>query len=415
MFSEKLQKKRYQVFYDIESIGAGLFDQKILYEIEQADVFLLILTKGALDRCSSEGDWVRAEIASMSVRGHCYMELVEKAENGILAAKVRATCWSNVYSLLSAYFAQETGQVLHAGLQVLLQVSVTFHAVYGLSLNVLNIDPTYTLGDLAKQRQATIRQLTEDGVMELQRALPVPSLVRRVAVISSADAAGYGDFCDQLLHNRFGYAFHTQLYPAVMQGDTAAKSIIQALTSIAEQEEEWDVVVIIRGGGATTDLSCFDDYMLASHCAQFPLPIIAGIGHTRDVSVVDMVVHSSVKTPTAAAEWLIERVAKQVEHLNLLLIRLQRATQGVVTRQQNRLMLYEQRIKNGAYRLLTRERGKLNLWQKTIELHSPERIYKMGYSLTTVNGKVVRNQADVKTADIIETHLQNGKVESIVQ
>lgn len=359
--------------------------------------------------------WVRAEIASMSVRGHCYMELVEKAENGILAAKVRATCWSNVYSLLSAYFAQETGQVLHAGLQVLLQVSVTFHAVYGLSLNILNIDPTYTLGDLAKQRQATIRQLTEDGVMELQRALPVPSLVRRVAVISSADAAGYGDFCDQLLHNRFGYAFHTQLYPAVMQGDTAAKSIIQALTSIAEQEEEWDVVVIIRGGGATTDLSCFDDYMLASHCAQFPLPIIAGIGHTRDVSVVDMVVHSTVKTPTAAAEWLIERVAKQVEHLNLLLVRLQRATQGVVTRQQNRLMLYEQRIKNGAYRLLTRERGKLSLWQKTIELHSPERIYKMGYSLTTINGKVVRNQRDVKTGDIIETHLQNGKVESIVQ
>jgi exodeoxyribonuclease VII large subunit len=200
-----------------------------------------------------------------------------------------------------------------------------------------------------------------------------------------------------------------------MQGDTAAKSIIQALTSIAEQEEEWDVVVIIRGGGATTDLSCFDDYMLASHCAQFPLPIIAGIGHTRDVSVVDMVVHSSVKTPTAAAEWLIERVAKQVEHLNLLLIRLQRATQGVVTRQQNRLMLYEQRIKNGAYRLLTRERGKLSLWQKTIELHSPERIYKMGYSLTTVNGKVLRNQKDVKTGDIIETHLQNGKLESIVQ
>ena len=359
--------------------------------------------------------WVRAEIASMSVRGHCYMELVEKAENGILAAKIRATCWSNVYALLSAYFAQETGQVLHAGLQVLLQVSVTFHAVYGLSLNILNIDPTYTLGDLAKQRQATIRQLTEDGVMELQKALPVPSLVRRVAVISSADAAGYGDFCDQLLHNRFGYAFHTQLYPAVMQGDTAAKSIIQALTSIAEQEEEWDVVVIIRGGGATTDLSCFDDYMLASHCAQFPLPIIAGIGHTRDVSVVDMVVHSTVKTPTAAAEWLIERVAKQVEHLNLLLVRLQRATQGVVTRQQNRLMLYEQRIKNGAYRLLTRERGKLSLWQKTIELHSPERIYKMGYSLTTINGKVVRNQRDVKTGDIIETHLQNGKVESIVQ
>ena len=358
---------------------------------------------------------VRAEIASMSVRGHCYMELVEKAENGILAAKVRATCWSNVYSLLSAYFAQETGQVLHAGLQVLLEVSVEFHAVYGLSLNIVNIDPTYTLGDLAKQRQATIRQLTEDGVMELQQALEVPSLVRRIAVVSSADAAGYGDFCDQLQHNRFGYAFHTQLYPAVMQGDTAARSIIQALGAIAAQEEEWDVVVIIRGGGATTDLSCFDDYMLASHCAQFPLPIIAGIGHTRDVSVVDMVVHSSVKTPTAAAEWLIERVAQQVEKVGSLLLRLQRATQGILAKEQNRLMLYEQRIKNGVSRLLTQERGKLNLWQKTSELHSPERIFKMGYSLTTVNGKVLRNQADVKEGDVIETHLQEGVVKSVVK
>lgn len=359
--------------------------------------------------------WVRAEIASMSVRGHCYMELVEKAENGILAAKVRATCWSNVYSLLSAYFAQETGQVLHAGLQVLLQVSVTFHAVYGLSLNVLNIDPTYTLGDLAKQRQATIRQLTEDGVMELQRALPVPSLVRRVAVISSADAAGYGDFCDQLLHNRFGYAFHTQLYPAVMQGDTAAKSIIQALTSIAEQEEEWDVVVIIRGGGATTDLSCFDDYMLASHCAQFPLPIVAGIGHTRDVSVVDMVVHTSVKTPTAAAEWLVERVAEQVERVGGLQLRLERAVQGAVNKEKNRLVVYHQRMMSAVYQALAREKGKLNLWQKTVELHSPERIYRMGYSLTTVNGKVVRGAQDVAKGDVIETHLRDGVIQSEVK
>jgi exodeoxyribonuclease VII large subunit len=248
--------------------------------------------------------WVRAEIASMSVRGHCYMELVEKSENGMLAAKMRATCWNNVYALLSAYFAQEAGESLHVGLQVLLEVSVEFHAVYGLSLNIWNIDPTYTLGDLAKQRQATLQQLTEDGVMELQKGLELPSLVRRIAVISSADAAGYGDFCDQLKNNRFGFSFQTQLYPAVMQGDNSAHSIIEALHSIAEQEEEWDVVVIIRGGGANTDLRCFDDYNLASHCAQFPLPIIAGIGHTRDISIVDMVVKISVKTPTAAAEVL---------------------------------------------------------------------------------------------------------------
>ena len=359
--------------------------------------------------------WVCAEIASMSVRGHCYMELVEKAENGILAAKVRATCWSNVYHLLAAYFLQETGQSLHTGLQVMLEVSVEYHAVYGLSLNVWNIDPTYTLGDLAKQRQATIQQLTEDGVMDLQKALQIPSLPRRVAVISSADAAGYGDFCDQLKHNRFGFKFHVQLYPAVVQGDTAARSVVQALNSIAALEEEWDVVVIIRGGGASTDMSCFDDYNLASHCAQFPLPIIAGIGHTRDVSVVDMVVHTSVKTPTAAAEWLIERVAEQVERVGSLMLRLQRATQNAVSREKNRLLLYEQQIFNAVRGKAVRERGKLDLWMKTIELHSPERIFKMGYSLTMVNGKMVRSQSEVNEGDVLETHLHDGVIQSVVK
>ena len=359
--------------------------------------------------------WVCAEIASMSVRGHCYMELVEKAENGILAAKVRATCWSNVYHLLSAYFLQDTGQSLHTGLQVMLEVSVEYHAVYGLSLNVWNIDPTYTLGDLAKQRQATIQQLTEDGVMDLQKALQIPSLPRRVAVISSADAAGYGDFCDQLKHNRFGFKFRVQLYPAVVQGDTAARSVVQALNSIAALEEEWDVVVIIRGGGASTDMSCFDDYNLASHCAQFPLPIIAGIGHTRDVSVVDMVVHTSVKTPTAAAEWLIERVAEQVERVGSLMLRLQRATQNAVSREKNRLLLYEQQIFNAVRGKAVRERGKLDLWMKTIELHSPERIFKMGYSLTMVNGKMVRSQSEVNEGDVLETHLHDGVIQSVVK
>lgn len=359
--------------------------------------------------------WVCAEIASMSVRGHCYMELVEKAENGILAAKVRATCWSNVYHLLSAYFLQETGQSLHTGLQVMLEVSVEYHAVYGLSLNVWNIDPTYTLGDLAKQRQVTIQQLTEDGVMNLQKALQIPSLPWRVAVISSADAAGYGDFCDQLKHNRFGFKFHVQLYPAVVQGDTAARSVVQALNSIAALEEEWDVVVIIRGGGASTDMSCFDDYNLASHCAQFPLPIIAGIGHTRDVSVVDMVVHTSVKTPTAAAEWLIERVAEQVERVGSLMLRLQRATQNAVSREKNRLLLYEQQIFNAVRGKAVRERGKLDLWMKTIELHSPERIFKMGYSLTMVNGKMVCSQSEVNEGDVLETYLHDGVIQSVVK
>jgi exodeoxyribonuclease VII large subunit len=359
--------------------------------------------------------WVRAEIASLSARGHCYMELVEKAEDNMLAAKVRATCWSNVYSLLSAYFIQETGQTLRVGMQVLVEVSVTFHPVYGLSLNVWNIDPTYTQGDLAKQRQATIRRLTKDGVMELQQSLKLPTLIRKVAVISAADAAGYGDFCDQLQNNRFGVKFELELFAATMQGDHAPKSIIKALSKIVSEEEKWDIVVIIRGGGATTDLGCFDDYELASHCAQFPLPILSGIGHTRDLSIVDMVAHRSVKTPTAAAEWLIERTAEQVELINQLVLRLQRATQHTVIQENNKLQTYIQRMSHAVQRLLIQEQNRLQMWNKTIELHSPERIFKMGYSLTMVNGKPVMRKEDVKEGDMLKTYVQDGVVESIVK
>ena len=358
--------------------------------------------------------WVRAEIASLSARGHCYMELVEKADDNMLAAKLRATCWSNVYSLLAAYFIQETGQALRVGMQILVEVSVTYHPIYGLSLNIWNIDPTYTQGDLAKQRQATIRRLTEDGVMELQQSLAVPTLIRKVAVISAADAAGYGDFCDQLQNNRFGYRFEMELFAAIMQGDHAPKSIISALSKIASEEKKWDIVVIIRGGGASTDLGCFDDYNLASHCAQFPLPILSGIGHTRDMSIVDMVSHKSVKTPTAAAEWLIERVAEQIEVVNLLATRLQRATQSAIIQENNKLKDYLQRISYSAQRLLMQEQNKLQIWSKTIELHSPERIFKMGYSLTLLNGKPVVKKDDVKGGDVLQTYIQDGVIESVV-
>lgn len=359
--------------------------------------------------------WVRAEIASLSARGHCYMELVEKADDNILAAKVRATCWSNVYSLLSAYFIQETGQALRVGMQVLVEVSVTFHPVYGLSLNVWNIDPTYTQGDLAKQRQATIRRLTEDGVMDLQQSLELPTLIRKVAVISSADAAGYGDFCDQLQNNRFGVKFEVELFAAVMQGDHAPKSIIKALNKIVSEEEKWDIVVIIRGGGATTDLGCFDDYELANHCAQFPLPILSGIGHNRDMSIVDMVAYRTVKTPTAAAEWLIEHISEQMEVISQLILRLQRATRHTIVQENNKLHTYMQRISYAAQRLLIQEQNRLQMWTKTIELHSPERIFQMGYSLTMVNGKPVMRKEDVKEGDVLKTYLQDGVVESVVK
>ena len=359
--------------------------------------------------------WVRAEIASLTERGHCYMELVEKAKNNAIAAKLRATCWQHVYHLLSAYFANETGQTLAVGMQVLLQVEVSFHAVYGLSLNVVGIDPTFTLGDLARQRQLTIQRLQEDGVMDLQRSLPLPLLPRRVAVISAADAAGYGDFCHQLQSNSGGFRFHTQLFPAVMQGEQSPASIIAALQQIAATADLYDLVVIVRGGGATTDLRNFDDYSLAFHCANFPLPIIAGIGHTRDVSVVDMVVHTSVKTPTAAAEWLIAAMQAQADRLGELQLRLQRVVHMAVRKQHSKLDALWQSLRFATQRRLHRQRTRLEFLEKTIALHSPERIYRMGYSLTTVNGKIVKSINDVKAGDQLLTHTADGTITSEVK
>ena len=363
----------------------------------------------------AESYWVRAEIASLTERGHCYMELVEKARNNSIAAKVRATCWSHVYHLLAAYFANETGQALSVGMQVLLQVEVSFHAVYGLSLNVLGIDPTFTLGDMARQRQQTIQRLQEDGVMEMQKALEMPKLPRRIAVVSAADAAGYGDFCHQLESNNGGFLFRTRLFPAIMQGEQSPMSIISALESIAANAEDYDVVVIVRGGGATTDLRNFDDYSLAFHCANFPLPIIAGIGHTRDVSIVDMVVHTSVKTPTAAAEWLINSMQMQAEKIGDLYMRLQRAAQHAVSQQNNRLASLWQSLRFATQRRVQKQRLQLELWNKTIALHSPERIYQMGYSLTTANGKIVKSIHDVKAGEELMTHTADGVIRSIVE
>jgi exodeoxyribonuclease VII large subunit len=359
--------------------------------------------------------WVRAEIASLTERGHCYMELVEKAKNNAIAAKLRATCWQHVYHLLSAYFANETGQTLAVGMQVLLQVEVSFHAVYGLSLNIVGIDPTFTLGDMARQRQLTIQRLQEDGVMDMQRALPLPLLPRRVAVISAADAAGYGDFCHQLQSNSGGYRFRTQLYPAIMQGEQSPASIIAALQQIADSAEQYDLVVIVRGGGATTDLRNFDDYSLAFHCANFPLPIIAGIGHTRDVSVVDMVVHTSVKTPTAAAEWLIAAMQAQADRMGELQLRLQRVVQMAVRKQHSKLDALWQSLRFATQRRLHRQRTRLEFLEKTIALHSPERIYRMGYSLTTVNGKIVKSINDVKAGEQLLTHTADGTITSEVK
>ena len=357
--------------------------------------------------------WVRAEIAQLTARGHCYLELIEKSDKGIFAAKMRATCWSGTWQLISAYFLQETGKLPEAGMQVLVEVSVTFHPVYGLSLNILNIDPSFTLGDLARQRQLTLQQLEKDGVLDMNKSLPLPTLIRRIAVISAADAAGYGDFCHQLTGNPYRLLFTTQLFPAVMQGDGAVRSIIAALNAISENADDFDCVAIIRGGGSTTDLTCFDTYELASHCAQFPLPIFSGIGHTRDISIVDMVVHSSLKTPTAVAEALISHNAQQLVRIDELRQRLSRiATQMVAVRRQQieQLRLTLQYTVSST---LQQERSKLQMFAQAIALHSPEQIFRKGYSLTLHDDKPVRHAADISAGTTLITILADGTLTSV--
>ena len=345
----------------------------------------------ALDGSLAPSYWVKAEISSLSVKGgHMYLELVEPMANSQLQkAKLRATCWAGVNEMLMAYFESETGQRLQVGMSVLVEAEVQWHAVYGLSLSIIGIDPAYTVGDIARQRQQTIATLEKDGLLDAQQLLPLPTLIRRIAVISSPNAAGYEDFCHQLAHSPF--AFHLSPFFATMQGEAAEKSILAALDEISivtrqSSNRQYDCVVIIRGGGATTDLSCFDSYRLCAVCAQFELPIISGIGHTRDVSVLDMVAHEALKTPTAVAEWLIHRMENQQARIEDLLARLQRTGERQILLRRHRIEMLEQRL----------------------AACNPERIYRMGYSLLTKNGQVVRSVQELQPGDIVTTHLADG-------
>lgn len=350
---------------------------------------LCSLIGDALDDSLASSYWVKAEISNLSEKGgHLYLELVDNQKSQI-AAKMRATCWSGTQEMLRAYFESETGQRLQPGMAVLVEAEVQYHPVYGLSLSIVGIDPSYTLGDIARQRQQTIAQLKADGLLDAQQLLPLPTLIRRIAVISSPNAAGYEDFKHQLEHSN--YPFQLQLFPAVMQGEAAEKSILAALDEITNHQ--YDAVAIIRGGGATTDLSCFDRYELCAVCAQFELPILTGIGHTRDISVLDLVAHEALKTPTAVAEWLIHRMDTQMNRIADLVVRLQRTGERQLLIRRHRIELLEQRL----------------------AACNPEQIYRRGYSLITKNGKVIRSVHELQPGDIITTHLADGSKEAYVK
>jgi len=375
--------------------------------------------------------WIRAEISELRENqgGHCYLELIEKdSRSETLVAKTKATIWANTYRMLKPYFESSTGQILRSGLNVLVAVTVEFHGVYGFSLNIRDIDPTFTIGEMAARRLQIIRQLENDGIAEMNKQLDFPTLPQRLAVVSSASAAGFDDFCDQLKND--SYAFYIKLFPAIMQGEQAESSIIDALEKIYENINLFDVVVIIRGGGATTDLACFDSYNLALNCAQFPLPVLAGIGHQRDVSILDMVAHSSVKTPTAAAEFLISVMQQAENNIDSLLVeitgsakdkietefhffnqtqlRIRQIMNNLVLQKSHRLENLKTGLQTAVRVRFLKENNRLVLLEKNIETHSPTYLLKHGYTITTLNGKRISSVNQLKKGDKIRTFVVDG-------
>lgn len=396
------------------------------------------IIKSAISDVFPGACWVAAEIAELKCnqKGHCYLELVEK-EDEKTTAQIKATIWSYEYRKLGNKFEKSAGETLKPGMRVLLRVEVTFHEVYGLSLNIRDIDPAYTLGEMARKKKEVIDRLRKEGIMEMNKALPLPLVPQRAAVISSPTAAGYGDFFKQLDNNLYGYRFTHVLFPAMMQGQEAESSIISALNKIRKEKELFDVVVIIRGGGSVIDLNCFDGYEVASHAARFPLPVITGIGHEKDDTVVDMVAHTKLKTPTAVAEFLIsglrsyeenvmglrDRVYKEVGRLlrderykfDSLIHRVSYIPLRISAVHTNKLAAVRSDLESRAVRILAREEHRTGAMEQAMKHLDPTNVLKRGYSITRHKGRVLKSAEGLKKWAVIETKLCSGEVTSIVQ
>lgn len=366
--------------------------------------------------------WVEAELSECrESRGHCYMELIERNDKSATpVARASAKCWASSWALIRPYFERITGQSLAAGMKVLLCVSPQFHEAYGFSWIVSDIDPTYTLGDQLRRRQEIIRQLKDAGVFDLQKSLHLPMFCQRIAVISSQTAAGYGDFCNQLADSPF--AFQTQLFPAIMQGEGVEQSIIAALERIfactSQQSPDsppFDCVVIIRGGGATSDLAGFDTLALAENVANFPLPVITGIGHERDECILDMISHVRVKTPTAAAAFLIDHLQLVLNTIDDAQSRLSSLFSVFKMRQESRIDALADRIPLLLERRLTSENHRLQLLEEKAKALDPALLLRRGYSITMKDGHLVRDPQQLSAGDLIETRLEKGTILSTVE
>ena len=397
------------------------------------------LVREAIASAMDRDYWVEAELSEVrEVRGHCFMELVQKdLFSPTPVARASAKCWKTTWTRIRPRFEAITGQPLRPGMKVMLLVHPDFHEAYGFSWIVSDVDPTYTLGDMARKRMEIINQLKAEGVFDLQKELPLPLFSQHIAVISSENAAGYGDFCSQLSNNDYGFSFMPVLFAAVMQGDGVEQSIVAALNAINAEADRFDVVVIIRGGGATADMSGFDTLLLAENVANFPLPVITGIGHERDECVLDMVSHTRVKTPTAAAALLIDnlaqvwahvtdcqrtitqlvgqRMASEPSRLDRLSTRLTTLIHDRLTHEQFRLSSLATSLKPAAEYVLTTHRNHLERLALRAKLLDPKLLLRRGYSITTIGGKAVRDASLLKSGDEIVTQLEKGSVHSVVK
>ena len=375
------------------------------------------MVRDAIEMQLPDEYWVEAELAECRERGgHCYLELIEKEDTtNTPVAKASAKCWRQTWQMILPYFERTTGQTLRAGMKVLLKVYAQFHEAYGFSWIVTDIDPTYTLGDMARKRQEIIRQLKEEGVFDLQRELCIPRFAKRIAVISAAGAAGYGDFCRQLEENEYGFKFEVTLFPAIMQGEQVESSVVAALNKIYDCIRDFDVVVIIRGGGAISDLSGFDTLALAENVAQFPLPIITGIGHDRDESILDMVANTQVKTPTAAAALLIDNLRQVLERMNEAQQRITMAINQRLANQKTRLSNFQTLIPLLSQNILSNAKHRLELIELKLQSHDPQLLLSRGYSITLKDGRTVRDPQQLEPGDEIETRVEKGTIHSVVR
>lgn len=396
------------------------------------------LIRSAIVDTLPDAYWVIAEIADIkqNQKGHCYVDLVEK-NNKATVAQIKANIWSYEYRTISNRFRKATNEPLRQGMKILFLAYVSFHEVYGLSLNIRDIDPSFTMGEMARKKKEVIERLRKEGIIDRNKAYELPLVPQRIAVISSATAAGYGDFFSHLDHNPYGYFFIHTLFPALMQGREAEQSIISSLNNIKKQKNNFDLVVIIRGGGSVTDLNCFDNYHLASQVATFPLPIITGIGHEKDDTVVDIVAHTKMKTPTAVAEFLItgarsfeeniiglesriisyaDRFLKSLMlQLTSLAQRLSLVPVRLISEHQNRLLLIQRDIRGHMGLRFKNEQNRFSSLEQALRYLDPANVLRRGYSITTSRGKIIKKASVLKNGMTIETRLHNGTVTSIVQ